>query len=268
MRKNELRQQVDNYFKHHHIDSYRTRKHRHYVLYKTIRDLFHIGSVPNKWHALTKEHIQNLILHWKKEKRQATTIMNYMTVIRFFLNNIDHHIYAIDNKSLGLVKQNANSKLTELPVDIVHNFTNPIAKILFQFQIHFGLTLSEGMRLIPDIHIQKDSIWIIRTIATNSQDRIIPIRNDEQLEIIKNYLKICKPNISLVLTYGYHHLRYVYNTDLQTLNLIPAKSYRFIYARNLKSELSQILSNYMTCQTIMREMGLQSRMTLWRYLNE
>ena len=268
MRKNELRQQVDNYFKHHHIGSYRTRKHRHYVLYKTIRDLFHIGCVPSKWHALTSAHIQMLILHWKKEKRQLSTIINYMTVIRFFLQNITHPIDAIDNQTLGLIKRNTTGRTTNIPMNIVHQFTNPIAKILFQFQIHFGLTLSECMRLIPDIHVQEDSICIIRTIATNSQDRVIPIRNDEQVETIQSFLALCKPEQSLISTYGYQHLRYAYNTELQSLQLLPAITYRFLYARSLNAELSKTLSNYLTCQTIMREMGLQSRMTLWGYLNE
>jgi antirestriction protein len=57
-----------------HTGSYRTKKHRHYVLHKMIRDLFHLGCVPPKWHAVTYEHIQRLVIYWQKEKLHHSTI--------------------------------------------------------------------------------------------------------------------------------------------------------------------------------------------------
>ena len=45
MRKSQLRQQVDQYCKHNHTGSFRTKKHRHFVLHKMVRDLYHIGHV-------------------------------------------------------------------------------------------------------------------------------------------------------------------------------------------------------------------------------
>ncbi len=268
MRKHKLRQEVDNYFRHHHTGSYRTRKHRYYVLYKVIRDLFHIECVPGKWHALTSEHLQKLVLYWKKEKYKSTTIMNYMTVIRCFLQNIGNCIPDIDNKSLGISKQKSRQRIIHIPIDIMQKFSNPIAKIIFEFQTEFGLTVGEAMSLIPDIHLQEDSIWITRNIATNSQDRVIPIRNDKQVEIIKSFKTLCKASQDLSTSYGYPYLRYAYNTQLKEIQLPPSKTYRFVYAQVMHKQLTGILSNYLVCQTIMREMGLKTRMTLWRYLNE
>lgn len=54
MRKSYLREQVDNYCRQNHHGSHRARKHRHFVLHKMIRDLFHLGCIPPKWHALTR----------------------------------------------------------------------------------------------------------------------------------------------------------------------------------------------------------------------
>ncbi len=266
MRKSHLRQQVDNYCHHDHSGSYRSRKHRQFVLHKMIRDLFHIGSVPPKWHGITRDDIQRLIFHWQQENGKPATIMKYMTVVRDFFQKIEHKIPEISNKNLGITKQKCPAKPVRLSKDFLDKLSNPIAKILIEFQVYFGLTLSEAMRLRLDVQLQENSIWITRDIATNSLDRMIPVRKDKQLEIIKSFLILC-PEQNLISTYGYHPVRHAYNTELKAKGLPLSKSYRSLYARNIHSELIKVLTAYLTKQTIMREMGLRSRRTLWAYLN-
>lgn len=267
MRKNQLRQQVDHYCHHDHTGSYRARKHRYFVLNKMIRDLFHIGHVPPKWHAVTHEHIQCLVAHWKKERIKPSTIMKYMTIIRDFFQKIEHTIPDISNKTLGLKNHKYRSKTIHLPEDISTQLANPIAKILIELQVHFGLTLSEAMRLCPTIHVQEHELWITRDIATNSHDRTIPFRIEAQIEVKNSLLSLCKEQ-SLILTYSYHFVRSAYSNELKAVGLPSSKRYRGIYAKNMYPELSQTISPYLAKQTIMREMGLQSRRTLWSYLNE
>ncbi|MBA3536666.1 MAG: hypothetical protein H0T84_08670 [Tatlockia sp.] len=266
MRKSHLRQQVDNFCRHDHSGSNRSRKHRHFVLHKMIRDLFHIGSVPLKWHAITRDDIHRLVIHWQKENIKPSTIMKYMRVIRDFFQKIEHIIPEISNKNLGITKQKRPAKTVHFSKDFLDKLSNPIAKILLEFQIYFGLTLSEAMRLSPDVHIQEHSVWITRDIATNSLDRMIPIRTNEQLEITKSFLILCSEQ-NLISTFGYHPVRHAYNTELKVRGLPSSKSYRCLYAKNIHSELIKVLSAYLSKQTIMREMGLQSRRTLWAYLN-
>ena len=268
MRKSQLRQHLDNHLRHDHTGAFRARKHRYFVLHKIVRDLYHIECVPGKWHALTCEHIQRLVSHWKSTQLKPSTIMKYMTVLRGFLYKIDHTIHCIDNQSLGIINRRSPKKIIQPQAEIVAKFTNHIARLLFEFQTCFGLTLSEAMRLTPNIHIKVDHIWITRDIATNSQDRLTPIRNEDQTRIINSFLTICNQKKNLIATCGYHHVREAYRTQLTSLGLATAKSYRYLYAKNLHQELRPILSNYLLNQTIMREMGIQTRMTLWSYLNE
>ncbi|MDF1929652.1 hypothetical protein PGH45_05660 [Legionella pneumophila] len=81
---------------------------------------------------------------------------------------------------------------------------------MLEFQIYFGLTLSEAMRLNPAIHIQENSLWITRDIATNSHDRRIPVRNDRQAQANNALQTLCKEE-SLILTFGYHSVRGAYS---------------------------------------------------------
>jgi len=85
MRKSQLRQQVDNHLRHNHTGSYREKKHRYFVLHKIIRDLYHIKCIPGgTWHALTFDHVQRLVAHWKSNKLKPSTIMTRL--YDFFTN--------------------------------------------------------------------------------------------------------------------------------------------------------------------------------------
>ena len=268
MRKSQLRQHLDNHLRHDHTGSFRVKKHRYFVLHKIVRDLYHIECVPGKWHALTCEQIQRLVSHWKSTHLQPSTIMKYMTVLRDFLYKIDHTIDGIDNQRLGIMNSKPSKKIIHPQAGIEETFTNPIARVLFEFQIYFGLTLSEAKQLVPNVHIKEHHVWITRDIAANSQDRLIPIRFDDQTRIIGSFLTLCNPNKSLIATLGMHHVREAYSTQLISLRLAPSRTYRYLYARCLHQEFSPIVPNYLLNQTIMREMGIQTRMTLWNYLHE
>jgi len=268
MRKSQLRDHVDNYFQYHHTGSYRARKHSYFVLHKVIRDLFQIGNVPSKWHALTLTHIQQLVSHWKKENLKPSTLMRYMTALRGFLKNINHRIDGIGNLSLGVTHDKKVHQTFNMPAEPCQRISQPIARILFELQCSFGLTLSEAMHLIPSLHLQDNTLWITRNMATNHQDRIIPIRNDTQRRIISTLRSLCSPDQDLIANYGYQQLRYLYTTELKKIGLPLSKNYRYLYARSLYAELSKTFPYYLVCQTIMRDMGIKSRTTLWSYLHE
>lgn len=267
MRKSKLRQQIDRYCQHNHRGSFKTRKHRHFVLHKMVRDLFYTQHVPAKWHAINREQIQCLVAHWHKEKRSPSTVMKYMAIIREFFHHIEHEIPGISNQELGLKSAKTQLKKIQFSLEALDKISNPIAKMLLELQIYFGLTFSESIRLVPDIHLQEKSIWATRDLATNSHDRMIPIITDKQWLIIEAFKKFC-PITNLLTTYSYHGVRSIYRTEMATIGLSSSKSYRYIYAKNRYVELCESLPSYKARQTLMREMGIRSRRSIWAYLHE
>jgi hypothetical protein len=268
MRKAQLRIQAERYLNEDNRGSYRDKKYRHFVIHKMIDGLFFIRDLPPKWHALTSIQIQKLVSYWQKKKIKTATIMKYLTVIRKFLKTINHLLLGIDNISLGLLLKKFSKKSTKISEDFFLSLSEPIAKLLIKFQVYFGLTLSESMRLIPDIHIQEQGIWVTREIASNSQDRVIPVRSDSQNEIIQELMALIKGNQSLISAFGYDAVRHIYRTNLASNHLPSKNTYRYWYAQMIYKELSLLLTHYELTLLIMREMGLQSRVTLWGYLNE
>lgn len=268
MRKNELRRFANNQLNNDNRGSHRTRQFRRFVIQRVTDDLFKLKQCPAKWYGLTQDHIFSLVLHWTKKKIKPATMMKYMTVIRYFLQCIDHPVDGIDNQTLGIARIKSKVKKTTDITDFLEKTTNPIALIIFQLQSGFGLTFGEAIRLTPDIHLREHSIWLTREIAFNSQDRVIPVRNEEQLIILQSLCELTNHHHNLISAQGKHAVCHAYRASMQRAGLSPTKSCRHLYARQQFSTLSQVLSPREISLLLMREMGLKSRTTLWGYLHE
>lgn len=268
MRKHSLRQMANRFLQTDNTGSPLERQHRNYIIHKMIEDLFIIGDVPARWETLTADHIQKLIKLWLQRKMNPVSIMKYMKVIRDFLLYFDHHLKDIDNQSLGLVRKIQRKKKTNLTANTWQNLSNPISCVLLGLQTHFGLTLTEAMRLIPDIHIQKNALWITREIAFNSRDRFIPFRTQTQQIVLNQLIQLTGKLENLITAQGYDVVRSSYRETLKKFNLSSRKTFRYLYAQQLKQQLGRDLGSYQLHILIMEEMGLDSRTTLWGYLHE
>lgn len=266
MRKNQLRRFANNQLSLDNTGSHRNKLHRAFVIKKTINDLFKIGQCPPHWYALNQTHVQTLVQLWKRQGITTVTVMKYMTVLRYFLKYINHSIGGIDNISLQLIRENHTKNYQPINTDIVEKIPNPFIKVILQLQIHFGLTFSEAYRIIPDIHIRENMLWLTRDITFNHQDRAVPIRSEAQLSILVSFRLIIQSNESMLDTHGCSAILHTYQRTMKLAGLPQKQTYRYLYAQHQYEELSKTLSHKETCQTIMNEMGLKSRTTLWGYL--
>jgi hypothetical protein len=268
MRKQSLRQTANRYLQTDNRGSFKDKKHGAFVIHKMINDLFLIGNVPQSWHALKKHHIEQLIEFWQKNKIKSATVMDYMTTIRRFLHSIDCPLSDIENKSLGLSRHRNVRKSNKIVPHIWAEITLPIAKIIMGMQTQFGLTFSEAIQVIPGVHIKDDMLWITREISCNSEDRTIPFRNTNQMLIISELTKYTQGDRCLLHLHNYDDILSQWRMALNAIKLSTKKTYRYLYARELKKELLPVLGNYHTDWLIRDEMGIKSRNTLWVYLNE
>lgn len=268
MRKHSLRQTVNQYLTDNRSGCTRDKNQRRHVLHKLIDDLYMVGNVPPTWKHLKTEHISQVIKLWRKQKLKQSTVINYMTVIRAFITTIGQPIEKIDNQSLGLYKKKPTSKALYLTQDVCHQLQSEVSTLLMSLQVHFGLTLSESMRIHPGIHIQDSQLWLTRDITFNGHDRAIPIVTHEQKSALKNLQQLTKGKECIIVAEGYHALLQAWKNELKELKLPTRKSYRHLYAQSRKNQLGGKLTHYKMHLTIMDEMGITSRTTLWKYLSE
>ena len=268
MRKYSLRQTANRYLKTDNRGNLKNKQHRAFVIHKMIDDLFIIGNVPSSWKMLKTAHIQQLVRHWQKQKMKPATIMRYMTVIRSFLNNIDCPLAGIDNQSLHLSRLYSAPKKIKIQPNIWQKITDPCAYFIMALQTQFGLTFSEAILLVPDIHVKEHALWITREIAFNSEDRMIPHRLDEQKSILNDLHNHTQGSKNLLQLYSDDGIRYHWHRALAEHKLPINTSYRHLYAQQMQRNLSPTIGHYQLSWLIRDEMGIKSRNTLWRYLNE
>lgn len=268
MRKNELRRFANNQLSLDNTGSHRDKQHRAFVIKKIINDLFKIGQCPPHWYALNQTHVQTLVQLWKKQGITTVTVMKYMTVLRYFLKYIRSPFDNIDNISLELIREKSQISYKPINIDAIEQITNPLIKVILQFQIYFGLTFSETSRLIPDIHIRENTLWLTRDITFNHQDRAIPIRNEEQIKILESFKSLNRAHESILQTHGHRPILHTYQKMTRLAGLSSKQTYRYLYAQHQYRELSKDLSHKDASQIIMNEMGLKSRTTLWNYTHE
>lgn len=268
MRKRSLRQTANRYLKTDNRGSFKNKKHRAFVIHKMIDDLFIIEHVPSSWSVLKPVHLQQLVQHWQKHNIKTATIMRYMTTIRSFLNNIDCPLTGIDNKSLHLSRSYSTPKRINIQPNIWQTMTDPCAYFIMALQTQFGLTFSEAILLIPDIHVKEHALWITREIAFNSEDRMIPHRIEEQKTVLSDLFNHTQGSKNLLQLYGNDGIRYHWHKALAEHKLPINKNYRHLYAQQMKQLLSPTIGHYQLNWLIRDEMGIKSRNTLWRYLHE
>ncbi len=267
MRKYSLRQTANQYLKLGNQGSHKVKKQRAYVIRKMIDDLYTIGDVPSSWKGIQSHHIHQLVAYWKKSKMRTGTIMNHMTIVRHYLTSIDYTIPNIDNQSLQLSKTRKRKRKLKIQHDHWQSWDNSISRLLMALQTEFGLTYQEAIYIKPEINIQSDSVWITRNIAFNSLDRTIPIRFETQKAILDDIKKVTEGK-SIAEFNDYEDTRLTWRKTLKKHALPINKAYRYLYAKQMAQYLLPILGKYDTYWVIRSEMGIKSRDSLWRYLNE
>lgn len=267
MRKYSIRQTANQYLKLANQGSYKVRKQRAFVIRKMIDDLYTIGEVPSSWKGLQSHHIHHLVAHWKKSKIRASTIMNYMTIIRHYLKSIDCLVANVDNKSLQLRKTKKRKRKLKIEHDYWQSMNSQIPRIIMTLQTEFGLTFQEAIYIKPEIHMQEDSLWITRDISFNSIDRTIPIRNETQKSILDEIKEITSGK-TIAESNGCEETKFAWRKELKRNALPLNKSWRYLYAKQMHRYLLPLLGKYETYWLIRIEMGIKSRDSLWRYLNE
>lgn len=261
MRKNTLRQTANQYLQLNHFGSFRERKQRTYVIKKLIDDLYLAGDVPPSWQTLTSSHMQRLINHWRKNKLRDATIMRHMTIIRHYLKNMGCDITHFDNKSLQLKLTTKQMPIPDVNSTIWKQINEPTSHFIMALQAEFGLTFAEAIELNPTIHIKPQQLWLTREVTFNSTDRTIPIRHEHQKQILTDLTQLAHGK-SLIQQYGYQRLRINWHTSLQQLELPKKKSWRYLYARQMFTQLEPILGHYQARIIISDEMGIKSRNSL------
>lgn len=265
MRRQSLRQKAKCYLASNNHGSHRRQQQRRQIIRRFIDALFILRCLPRDMSHFSQSDMKSLIAYWRKKQVSDSTIIKYMTDIRPFLRYLGISTEEMGNKLLGLTASNYQPRLSKVN-DLISldQLPSPV-RLMLTLQMYLGLTLKEALLMSPEYHVKDDGLWLTREITHNSVDRWVPLRTDEQSKTITimNDQTNHKPLIS-VFSETYLHLLYRESLTKQKLN--TRKQYRYIYACWLSQLLSDSMTSYKLKLTIMDEMGIKSRTSLWHYL--
>ena len=161
-----------------------SRYKRKIVLYAMVDDLLHLGLLPQKLSQLKDDYIFSLIEHWKSKELSSDTIRGRISILRKIMADM-YNIQIPTNKDFNF-KASKFTKQSQMNVskDVLELVHNPIVKSVLAFQIYFGLTKRESIKINLSTAIMSDDLQIHADLATNKKTRFIPILTKTQKEVI------------------------------------------------------------------------------------
>jgi hypothetical protein len=232
-----------------------------------IDELEKAGHLPSTWHHLTKDHITHLVTWWRKAGFSISTMINRLSVFRHFSQFIGAMVVFPDNQTVGLIKYSPTNKYSApINQEYLKNIENPLIKIIGMFQMNFGLTKKEIMRLIAKYHFFENKIYVSRQIAFNHQERFIPVLTEDQIIAVQLWQQQIPDNQCLLDLYTYDTLIQMYGHEMQQQGGKIFR-YRSFYARSRYAALIPYHTRRAVLNLLQQEMGI-SHSQIRRYLRE
>ena len=168
--------------------SHATRRDREYVLDRIANQLHEMGYRHMAAASLRPKHVERLVERWQAEGLSVGTIKNRMAELRWWAEKIGRqNVVARDNVHYGIGRRRhvtGISKARELTSGDLARISDPYTAMSLRLQAAFGLRRGESIKIRPQWADRGDRLVLKDTWTKGSQAREIPIRNDDQRQVL------------------------------------------------------------------------------------
>ena len=168
--------------------SYATQHDRERVLALVATQLHELGYRHMAAASLKPKHVEALVERWKAEGLAIGTIKNRMAELRWWAEKIGkQNVLNRDNEHYGIGKRQyvTNvSKARELVAAELTKVTDAYTQMSLRLQAAFGLRRAESIKICPAWADRGERLALKDTWAKGGRAREIPIRNEEQRQVI------------------------------------------------------------------------------------
>ncbi|MBK2124430.1 hypothetical protein [Fangia hongkongensis] len=236
----------------------RSRYKRKVVLYAMIDDLLHLGLLPQKLSQLKNDYIFKLVELWRNKGILSQTMQGRISILRKMMSDM----YDIDiprNKEFNFTSITF-SKQSQLKVskDVLELVHNPLSKSVLAFQIYFGLTKRESIKINLTTAIMSDDLMIHSDLATNKKTRFIPILTKTQLSVIDYRNDILGSYRTLTDRIPENMLVQLVNAEIYDCGYEINAPFRRIYAMERLAQLVKHKSQTIAKRMLIEELGYTS----------
>lgn len=243
----------------------RTRKERKRILYTVVNELLALGIAPTSFEQLDETILTKLVISWKEKNLAISTIINKIAVLRHFIQNQYPKVIIPANAELGiqLLPRHPKKKPTICIEKLIASASHPITQLILAFQVYFGLTKLEAIRLeLTDINRDDKLIEINRKKASNNYDRVIPIYKEHQVALLDRHKALVAPYSCLGNISSNAEVSALFKTDCLLKDISHDFPYRTYYASSRYADLLCECSIEQARNQLKQELGITSNRTI------
>lgn len=238
----DLNYQLKSLCEHNKDGSHNTQVNRHQLLQTMANHLFELGYRRMNANSLKPKHVDALIARYLNEGLAEGTIKNRLSALRWWAEKVGKpNIIAKDNAHYGVESRvfvTNVSKARDLDRELLNKITCDHVRMSLELQKAFGLRREEAIKFIPEYADQGNHIRLKATWCKGGRERTIPIRNEEQREVL-NRARLLAGRGSLIPS----HLMYVdqmriYEAETNKVGLHKMHGLRHRYAQERYHELT------------------------------
>ncbi|MEZ8303363.1 phage integrase N-terminal domain-containing protein [Vibrio splendidus] len=238
----DLNYQLKNLCEHNKDGSHSTQADRHQKLQTIANHLFELGYRRMNANSLKPKHVDALIARYLNEGLAEGTIKNRLSALRWWAEKVGKpNVIAKDNAHYGVESRvfvTNVSKARDLDRELLSKITSDHVRMSLELQKAFGLRREEAIKFIPEYADQGNHIRLKATWCKGGRERTIPIRNEEQREVL-NRARLLAGLGSLIPS----HLMYVdqmriYEAETNKVGLHKMHGLRHRYAQERYHELT------------------------------
>jgi len=191
--------------------------------------------------SLKPKHIDALLAKWREQGISTGTLKNRLSALRWWAKKVNKpSINAKDNDVYGIGKRDnvaRKSKALNIDEKKLSRISGQHVRLSIRLQAAFGLRREESIKFNPSYAIKDDHIKLKSSWTKGGRARTVPIRNDEQRQLLDEVKEFAKGGSLIPAKLNYVQQLHRYERQLRNAGLSKLHGLRHAYAHQRYLEL-------------------------------
>ena len=192
--------------------------------------------------SLKPKHVDALVAHWQEQGISIGTLKNRLSALRWWARKVNKpSIIAKDNDVYGIGKRDnvaRKSKASKIDEKKLSAISDQHVRLSIRLQAAFGLRREESIKFSPSYAVQDDHIKLKPSWTKGGRVRTVPIRNDEQRQLLDEVKTFAKGGALIPAQKNYVEHLHRYERQLRDAGLTKLHGLRHAYAQQRYFELT------------------------------
>ena len=237
-----LNHQLKQLCKNNREGSYGTQVQRERDLTLIANQLHELGYRGMNSHSLKPKHVEALVGHWLEKEVTTGTIKNRMSAVRWWARKVNRqNVVARSNDHYGIPNRifvtNTSKAKSVIAADLA-KVRDEHVKVSLELQQAFGLRREESIKFIPSYADQGDHLTLKRSWTKGGKARIIPIRTEEQRDVLNCAHKLAGKGSLIPSSRNYVQQVRIYDGHTIRAGLSKMHGLRHAYAQQRYEDLT------------------------------